>query len=88
MKMGDLILRIYGWTWWLRLFCWAICKLDRLPRYGRTYRLLPERKIGPAEWRYQKYGHWGMNILDNLGLFWPYLDYLHPGWDECEPPKR
>ena len=87
MKISVAVLRIYGWTWWLRLFCGLIVQLDRIPRYGRTYTINRDtRSISKAQWRYFRRGHWGMNILDNLGLFWPYLDYLNPGWNDSESP--
>ena len=90
MKVGVVLLRIYGWTWWLRLFCWLVCKLDRIPRYGRTYYLhIKTRTITAPEWKYMRRGYWGTYMLDRLGLFMPYLDYLNPDWgDTCEPPTR
>jgi len=87
MKIGVVLLRIYGWTWWLRTLCWSISQLDRIPRYGRTYSVDREtRKISKPQWRYFRHGHWGMYMLDKLGLFWPYLDYRNPGWDDVESP--
>jgi len=69
------------------LLCWSVCKLDRIPRYGRYYRIdIKTRKFSKAQWKYYRRGRWGMNILDRLGLFWPYLDYLNPEWDKCESP--
>ena len=56
--------------------------LDYIPRYGRLYTLLtgePRDKngnirISKARWKWQKRGRWGMNILDSMGLMWPYID--------------
>lgn len=57
---------------WTMKFCKLIVKLDRIPRYGRLYTL--NSAILKPEWRYQKHGLWGMNILDRLGLFWAFID--------------
>jgi hypothetical protein len=65
------------------ILCNLILQLDRLPRYGRYYELRPQRhpddseQLGPAIWTWQRYGHWGINILDRLGWLWPWMD-------ECE----
>src|SRR5262245_27704937 len=81
--------------WWLRTFCWLVSQLNRLPRYGRLYRMMP-REFGPdgrvmprtidkkPEWRYQSRGWWGLNILDNMGLLWPYLHHLNPDMDDYD----
>lgn len=64
-------------TW---ILCRLIVRLDRIPRYGRLYRLLGDidddglRRIGPAQWTWQRWGRWGLNLLDRLGLLWQYID--------------
>jgi len=67
-------------TWW---FCRLVTQLDWIPRYGRLYRLErvpttseadPNWKSAAAEWRWQKRGHWGLNLLSKLNLLWPFLD--------------
>lgn len=77
-------------------FCRQVMRLDRIPRYGRLYplrgpggvmdrldardegRTIPKKAV---EWRYQRRGHWGLNLLDRMGLLWPYIDATQP----CEP---
>jgi hypothetical protein len=62
---------------WLRAFCWLVLQLDRIPRYGRTYVYRKDedgrRVFGPAQWRFQRHGHWGMNILIDMHLFFRYV---------------
>jgi hypothetical protein len=64
-------------------------KLDRIPRYGRHYVLKgtdPETLdliVGPTVWSWHKYGYWGLNLLDDLGLMWAYIDTTSP-WEEEE----
>ena len=70
--------------------CWICHKihlLDLIPRYGRLYSfdkdaVTLERSIGrKPEWRYMKHGWWGMYLLQDLGLFWAYIDTMQP-YDE------
>ncbi len=69
-------------NWWLRTFCWWVLQLDRIPRYGRYYRIdTKTRTIGPAEWEFQRNGRWGMNILIDMKLFFRYIDLK----EEIEP---
>jgi hypothetical protein len=62
---------------WLRAFCWLVLRLDRIPRYGRTYvyrKGVDGRRIwGPAQWRFQRNGRWGMNLLIDWKLFFRYI---------------
>ena len=44
--------------------CWLLLYLDRIPRYGRVYRLLPLPET--MEWQYMKRGMWGFYLLDRL----------------------
>jgi hypothetical protein len=44
--------------------CRLILKLDRIPRYGRVYRLRPLPEV--KEWRYMKRGLWGFYLLDRF----------------------
>jgi hypothetical protein len=67
--------------WWLEAFCWCVMWLDLIPRYGRYYRwtgVVDEgehrRTWDGPHWSFQRYGHWGMNVLIRLGLFWRYTD--------------
>ena len=69
--------------WYKKQFCKAVFQLDRIPRYGRIYRLNRDRPDGrwerpPATWCWQKNGRWGMHLLMDLGLFWPYLNATQP----------
>lgn len=50
--------------------CRSILLLDRIPRYGRVYRIRPLPET--MEWRYMKRGMWGFYLLDRLG----WLDLL------------
>lgn len=62
-------------------FCSTVARLDRIPRYGRFY---PVKKpdgtryrplsSAPAQWRWQKRGRWGMNLLIKWKLFFDFLD--------------
>lgn len=59
--------------------CMWIMKLDRIPRYGRSYAMIrpadPEGSwTGPAQWGWQKHGHWGLNLLNKLGWLWEFVD--------------
>lgn len=60
--------------------CRAVCHLDRIPRYGRLYRYdgdpsgLRVRSKWTKQWRYQRNGRWGMNLLIHWGLFWRFVD--------------
>jgi hypothetical protein len=75
-------------TWWL---CNMILYLDRIPRYGRLYRLedIPEDpdsmtrdwKKAAAIWTWQRHGHWGINLLDRMGLMWRWLDEAERRYD-------
>lgn len=62
---------------YLRAFCWCVLQLDRIPRYGRYYRYLKaedgSRTWGPAEWRFERNGRWGMNLLIDWKLFFRYI---------------
>ena len=66
-------------------FCHLILYLNMIPRYGRfyTYKGLDENGdiITEKHWMYVKNGFWGINILDRMNLFWPYLDATQP-YDE------
>ena len=75
------------------LFCRVVMQLDRIPRYGRLYRMPRDPETGKLyrstslmikEWRWQRRGRWGMNLLDKMGLFWPYLDHCNPGLKDWE----
>jgi hypothetical protein len=85
---------------WARRLCHLILQLDRIPRYGRLYpafgpgglfeRLDAQAKGLPvparkAKWRYMKYGRWGLNLLDKIGLLWPYVDTTNPFGEEDDP---
>jgi hypothetical protein len=67
-----------------KIFCRCILNLNYIPRYGRLYTLLPKEEraigkfVGPAEWRWQKNGLWGVNLLDDLGLLGKYIDETNP----------
>jgi hypothetical protein len=71
---------------WLRAFCYAVMYLDHIPRYGRLYRM--DTKLSEYEgegfpprtriWRYQPMGRWGWNLLNKMGLLWPYLKHHNP----------
>lgn len=54
---------------WTKAFCWTILRLEYIPRYKFS---------GPAEWKWQKHGHWGLNLLDNMNLLWKYIDATNP----------
>ena len=60
--------------------CGWIIQLDRIPRYGRTYVVIPPSEPegnfsrGPAQWTWQRHGHWGLNLLNKLGWLWEYVD--------------
>lgn len=62
--------------------CGRLLWLDRIPRYGRTYAMLPSdpdepdggSAIGPAVWGWQRYEHWGINLLDRFNYMWKFLD--------------
>lgn len=68
-----------GFQFWV---CGKLLWLDRIPRYGRTYLLLPSDPdlpdggpaIGPPEWGWQWRGHWGINLLSRFNVMWTYLD--------------
>ena len=75
-------------------FCYLVSFLNYLPRYGRLYRLrlssdgrLERREDGrytrkrDVEWRWQRYGHWGLNLLDRAGLYWPFHDEMRRRYD-------
>lgn len=58
--------------------CRLLLLLDRIPRYGRVYRIrpLPEAK----EWMFMKRGLWGFYLLDRLNwldLFIRESEYRH-----------
>lgn len=59
------------------VFCLAVLKLDRIPRYGRVY-------DGRMRWQYQRMGLWGLDLLDWCGLLAPYLDSLEQTSTEAE----
>jgi hypothetical protein len=85
---------------WTQHLCRLILKLDHIPRYGRLYpafgpgsvfeRLdaedkglpVPPRKV---EWRYMRYGRWGLDLLDKVDLLWPYIDTPNPFDEEDDP---
>ena len=58
----------------LYLFCRVVVQLNRIPRYGRYYRLRPEGLEQTARWAWSQNGRWGWDLLDRMGLFWDYLD--------------
>lgn len=77
--------------YWL---CYVVSYLNYLPRYGRLYRLrmgtdgrLERSEDGrftrrrDVEWRWQRYGHWGLNLLDRVNLYWPFHDEMRRRYD-------
>lgn len=62
----------------MRTFFWCLCQLDKLPRYGRSYRYdsTMHRLERKPTWRRQCRGFWGLNLSHRLGLDSRYLDYL------------
>lgn len=62
------------------ILCTWILRLDRIPRYGRLYEVKPpwdddgNFTRGPAQWTWQRYGHWGLALLNRLGWTWQYVD--------------
>lgn len=74
--------------WWQVAFCWTVWQLNRVPRFGRLYRV-PRNAEGKLmfgrehlikEWKWQRHGHWGLNILKRMGLLWRWLYHQEPGW--------
>lgn len=73
-------------------FCHIVARLDRIPRYGRLYKLSRDadgkwdfdNRI--CEWRYQRHGYWGLHILTNMGLFWAFQDELER-WAVLKIPR-
>ena len=60
-------------------FCDVVIQLDRIPRYGRFYRIDPKTMTtGKAEWEYQKLGRWGTYLLDDLDLLWKHIEHYNP----------
>lgn len=60
-------------------FCRLVSYLNLIPRYGRLYTLVTKdgrlvRGERKAVWRWQRYGCWGLNLLDRMDLYWPYHD--------------
>ncbi len=68
---------------WTKLFCKVVSYLDYIPRYGRLYRWDTETdKIDKKpHWRFMWHGHWGLDILDDMGLLWKYIDELNPEFE-------
>jgi hypothetical protein len=68
-----------GFLYWV---CGKAMWLNRIPRYGRTYRVLvPDDSqpdggpvLGPAEWGWHWRGYWGINLLQEFNLMWKYFD--------------
>jgi hypothetical protein len=72
---------VLGMNPWLVRFCELVMQLDRMSRYGRYYRIKTvngEMVTSPARWSWQRRGRWGMNLLDRLGLLFPYIDHVDP----------
>lgn len=71
---------------WQVLLCRCVMQLDRIPRYGRLYRLRTETRTVDKKphWEWQRRGRWGMNLLDRMGLLWKYIDHTNPGWADDE----
>lgn len=70
--------------WHLKLFCKWVSKLDRIPRYGRIYKLSRTEdgwELGPPRWGWHRRGYWGLYLLDRRGLLWPYLDEMMGPYD-------
>lgn len=74
--------RVHYWV------CRSILLLDRIPRYGRLYKVnMTVLRAGGdwlkcliPEWRYMKRGYWGMNLLNRFGwldLFIMESEYRH-----------
>jgi hypothetical protein len=75
-------------TW---ILCSLIARLDRIPRYGRLYPLRPrdpDNLVGPARWTWQRRGHWGLNLLNRLGLLWQYIDEAEWRHNAASRPVR
>ena len=72
-----------------KTFCHFVSYLNYLPRYGRSYRLIPPAErvkeddlFDPPVWGWRKNGYWGMNLLDRFGLLWKYIDETNPELEE------
>jgi hypothetical protein len=53
--------------------------LDYIPRYGRLYTFIRfdenENMVTEKHWKWQKCGRWGLNLLNDMGLLWRYIDH-------------
>lgn len=71
-------------------FCTKAAYLNRIPRYGRSYRIQSrlitdaERSrpgpFGPARWSWRRHGYWGFSVLKLLGVgdrYWDEYDRRH-----------
>lgn len=63
--------------------CSKLMWLNKLPRYGRLYRVTftdDEMITGPARWVWQRHGYWGMNLLgDYFDVYFDEYERRNPG---------